>query len=70
METIEFRTTIKGGIIEIPEEYRDRLTPSVRVILLNEEENQPSDIIDRLLERPLKVKGFRPLSRDDAHARQ
>lgn len=36
----------------------------------NGEENQPSDIIGQLLERPLKVKDFRPLSREDAHARQ
>ena len=70
MEAIEFRTTIKGGVIEIPEQYRDRLTESVRVIILNEEENQPSDVIDQLLEHPLKVKDFRPLSREDAHARK
>ena len=36
----------------------------------NGEEDQPSDIIGQLLEHPLKVKGFRPLSREDAHARK
>ncbi len=70
METIEFTATIKGGVIEIPEEYRDRLNPSVRVIVFNEEEDQKADIIGQLLEHPLKVKDFRPLSREDAHARK
>ena len=70
METIAFSATIKGGFIEIPEEYRDRLKPSVRVILLSEEEDQEADIIDQLLEHPLKLKEFRPLSREEAHARK
>jgi hypothetical protein len=68
MEAIEFKTTIKDNRIEIPEQYRDRLSRSVRVILVNEQ--QQSDIIDRLLRQPLKAKDFRPLSREEAHARK
>ncbi|MCL4872320.1 MAG: hypothetical protein KJ063_25445 [Anaerolineae bacterium] len=37
MYAIEFQTTIKDGIIEIPEVYRGRLQQRVRVILLGEE---------------------------------
>jgi hypothetical protein len=37
MVAIEFQTTIKNGIIEIPEVYRGRLQQQVRVILLGEE---------------------------------
>ncbi|MBX3059339.1 MAG: hypothetical protein KF770_22950 [Anaerolineae bacterium] len=37
MYAIEFQTTIKNGIIEIPEMYRGQLQQRVRVILLGEE---------------------------------
>ncbi len=70
MEAIQFKTTIKGNSIEIPEQYRDRLTRSVRVILMNEEEEQQNDIIDRFLSQPLRAKAFKPLSREEAHARK
>ena len=41
-----------------------------RQVQKNGEEDQEVDIIDQLLEQPLKVKDFRPLSREDAHARK
>lgn len=37
MAYIEFQTTIKNGMIEIPAAYRERLPQQVRVILLSEE---------------------------------
>ncbi|MEK7795443.1 MAG: hypothetical protein AAB353_12980 [Candidatus Hydrogenedentota bacterium] len=70
MESIEFTTVVKDGIIEIPVRYRGLLKPSVHVILQNEEEAQQSDIIHTLLEHPLKAVDFRPLSREEAHARK
>jgi hypothetical protein len=39
---IEFETTIKNGIIEIPEAYRGRIQQRVRVILLGEEATTPT----------------------------
>ena len=70
MDTIEFRTEIKNGIIEIPSEYRKRLTKQVRVILLSEGGAVTTDnFIDVLLAHPLSVKDFRPLTREEAHAR-
>jgi hypothetical protein len=68
MDAVEFRAKIKNGVIEIPKEYRDRLPEGVHVILLAE---RPSaDMIDRLLEQPLKLAGFTPLTRDEAHERE
>lgn len=69
MDTIEFTATVERGVIEIPEEYRNRLKRSVHVTLRNEEEGQ-EDMIGHLLKHPLKVKDFRPLSREEAHARK
>ena len=36
MYGVEFQTTIKNGIIEIPPEYRQRFKDDVRIILLSE----------------------------------
>ena len=70
MHTIEFQATITNGHIEIPEEYRGSFGENVRVIVMSEEARSYSgDIIDCLLAQPVRVAGFRPLSREDAHAR-
>jgi len=70
MEAVEFQATVKNGIIEIPQEYLESLTSHVRVILLPERPYESSaDLIDRLLAHPVRLKGFRPLGREDAHAR-
>jgi len=51
------------------------VTDSVKVIILKEEpaatfeKVSGLDIIDRLLAKPLHVKGFRPLKRDDIYER-
>lgn len=56
MYAIEFQTTIKNGIIEIPEAYRGRLQEQVRVILLGEEvmtsATEKHSIADVLAEAP------------------
>jgi len=70
METVEFQATVKDGVIEIPSEYREGLSARVRVILLPEEsEEAATDFIGRLLAHPIRRKGFRLLSRGEAHAR-
>ncbi len=40
MYAVEFRTTIKDGIIEIPERYRKKIKSNVRVILLAEDDEE------------------------------
>ncbi len=70
MYAVEFRTIIKDGIIEIPEKYRKRLKYSVKVILLAEEtEHATSDMIESLLESPVKIPDFRPLKREQIYDR-
>jgi hypothetical protein len=59
----------KNGTIEIPEVYRRRLKERVRVIPLAEEESTTVNLIDQLLQRPLKVAGFKPLNREEIYER-
>lgn len=70
MYAVEFQTTIKNGVIEIPVEYQQNLKRSVRVILLAEDVAQTTkSFIDQLLARPLRVKNFQPLTREEIYAR-
>lgn len=39
MKAIEFTTTIKNGVIHIPEKYKKMTNRSARIIVLTEEEN-------------------------------
>ncbi len=70
MQAIEFKTKIKNGMIRIPEKYRNSLKENVKVILLLEEnETRSSDIIDRLMDSPLKKQNFQPMNRDEIYDR-
>ena len=69
MFTIEFQARIDNGAIEVPEEYRDRLKGSVRVILVGEGEPSAANMINELLARPLQIPDFQPLTRDEIYAR-
>ncbi len=70
MYAIEFRAQIKDGIIEIPEKYRKKLKFSVKVILLAEDTNDAtSDMIESLLESPIKMPDFRPFKREELYDR-
>ena len=69
MFTIEFQARIDNGAIEVPEEFRDRLKGSVRVIVVGEAESSSDGMIDELLARPLQIPEFRPLNRNEIYAR-
>ena len=69
MYAVEFQAQINDGTIEIPEAYRHRFKERVRVILLAEEESPTGDLIDQLLQHPLKVAGFKPFTRDELYER-
>jgi hypothetical protein len=70
MHAVEFKAKVKNGVIEIPQEYKEQFKSLVRVILLADEpETSLVNLIDQLLANPLKVNGFRPLTREEAHAR-
>jgi len=65
---IEFSAKIRDGVIEVPEAYRHRLSDTVKVILVTEEQEiAVEDIIQTLLVRPLTLPGFAPLSRDEIY---
>ena len=69
MYAVEFQTKVKNGTIEIPEVYRGRFKERVRVILLAEEESTTLNLIDQLLQHPVKVAGFKPLTREEIYER-
>ena len=69
MYAVEFQAKIKNGFIEIPARYRDQIKQMVKVIVLVEPDAKTSNLIDQLLETPLRVKGFKPLTRDEIYVR-
>ncbi|MCP4350688.1 MAG: hypothetical protein GY795_34910 [Desulfobacterales bacterium] len=70
MYAVEFQTKIIDGIIEVPEKYRKKIKYNVKVILLTEDTfDTASDIIEELLESPLKLSGFRPFKREEIYDR-
>jgi hypothetical protein len=69
MYAVEFQAQIKNGMIEIPEAYRSRFKEQVRVILLAEEGHPTVTLIDQLLQDPVKVPGFKPLTRAEMYER-
>ena len=70
MQIIEFRAKTKNGVIQIPAEFMGIVAEDVQVILIAQSEKiKQLDIIDELMANPLKVDGFKPMTRDEAHAR-
>lgn len=77
MYAVEFRTKIKNGMIELPRKLKGSITDAVKVIILKEEPAAQEinagpgmpDMIDKLLSSPLEIQGFKPLKRDESHAR-
>ena len=70
MRAIEFQAIIKNGVIEIPRQYLSNLSNRVRVILLVEQTPKTTvNFIDQLLAHPVRVQGFRPLTREEIYAR-
>ena len=71
METVQFKTKIKNGVIEVPKKYQKKFKDNVRVILVAESSKAKAvNYLDDLMAHPLKVKGFQPLTREEAHARK
>ena len=71
MYAIEFQTTVKNGLIEVPRQYIGNLTNRVHVILMAEETSKAAvNLVDQLLAHPVPMKDFRPFAREDIYARQ
>jgi hypothetical protein len=74
METIEFQAKIKNGVIEIPGEYSQELNDSEMVEvtikrIVKKKRIAKTGIIARLIENPILVENFKPLTREEAHDR-
>lgn len=69
MEVIEFKARIKDGIIMIPEKYRNKISRTVKVLVLSQSDREHDDIIDKLLMEPIKAKDFVPYMRDEIYDR-
>lgn len=63
MEAFEFRTKIKDGIIQIPKKYKQQMNATVKVIILSDYKDKQDDILDELLEHPVKINDFKPMAR-------
>ncbi len=70
MYAVEFEATVKDGTIEIPRKYLRNFNTRVRVILLAERSPKTkTNFVDQLLAHPVKVQGFRPLTREEIYVR-
>ncbi|MFA5905524.1 MAG: hypothetical protein WC836_16450 [Desulfobacula sp.] len=69
MDVIEFKTKIKNGNIRIPEKFHKILNSTVKVILITDQDPKGVDIIDKLLENPMKIENFYPFSRKEIYER-
>ncbi|MEA5447411.1 hypothetical protein VB780_02445 [Leptolyngbya sp. CCNP1308] len=71
MSFITFKAPIKDGMIEIPAEYKQALsgTDQVEVTILTQPDTAKTGLIAKLLENPIAVDDFVPLSREEAHDR-
>lgn len=71
MSTITFTASIQDGVIEIPEEHKKELGngDSVKVTVVKKK-TPMTGIIEELINNPIKVKDFTPLTRDEAHERK
>jgi hypothetical protein len=67
MEAIEFKTKIKNGIIQIPKKYKQKIGNTVKVIIMTEKKAKQTDIIDKLLKNPIKIKDFSPFLREEIY---
>ncbi|MFQ4136455.1 hypothetical protein PGN35_009050 [Nodosilinea sp. PGN35] len=71
MSIITFKASIKDGAIEIPAEYKQALsdTDQVEVTISARPNTAKIGLIAKLLENPITVDDFVPLSREEAHDR-
>jgi len=67
MYAIEFESHIENGFIKIPVASMKKLAGKVKVIILQEQPENSTNYIDELLESPLKVGNFTPLTREEIY---
>jgi len=60
MEVIEFKAKVKNGAIQIPPKYKKKIGNTVKVMIFSDKKTEKNDIIDELLENPIKMDDFSP----------
>jgi hypothetical protein len=71
MQSIEFDSVVMDGVIPIPDQYKNILPASVKVIVfpaVDEPTNDQNDSMD-WLGKIYKVEAFNPGKREDLYAR-
>lgn len=73
MSTIEFQATIKNGVIKIPDQYQQEVEAmevvEVFVKKAEKQKKKVSGFLKELIENPIEVKDFKPLTRDQIYDR-
>ena len=73
MSTIEFQATVKNGVIEIPDQYQQEFEAmEVVEVFVKKAEKQKKKIsgfLKELIENPIEIKNFKPLTRDEIYDR-
>ena len=74
MNAYEFQAAVNGGVIQIPAEYRNKVSDIVKVILLSEESGERHESVSAakktsMMDNPLHVEDFKRFSRDELHER-
>ncbi|MFN8494584.1 MAG: hypothetical protein U0350_43685 [Caldilineaceae bacterium] len=67
MSMIEFQTYIGHGMIELPQEYKNRIKGRARVIILTDNGEDDEDMVEFLLNHTYQVATFTPLTRDEIY---
>ena len=69
MHILKFEASVRNGLIQIPDKYREQIPERVKIILFPKERRAQEDYVTWLLDHPLQAPGFRPLSREEIHER-
>ncbi len=71
MSTVEFQATVKNGVIEIPDQYQQEVEAMEVVEVVVKKVEKPkkkiSGFLRELIENPIEVKDFKPLTRDEVY---
>ena len=69
MSKIKFTAKVNQGNIEIPQQYQEAIqeVETIEIIINRQTVSSNQGIIQRLLNNPIKIQNFVPLTRDEVH---
>ncbi len=70
MSKIKFTAKVNQGNIEIPQQYQEAIqeVETIEIIINRQTVSSNQGIIQRLLNNPIKIQNFVPLTRDEVHS--